>query len=191
MKGRPYYRAQPAGEETVMHGNPAPRAPRIQIDVPLGTPYREIQDSILRQAWELAATQLRAAVALGITPETVSRNLRRSKANQDIRTSADRITEDTYPAPGNGIRRGRAVTESADEPLRLRLELEKSPAANQTVSFDPKPGNVVCPTDLCSVTASAAEDHHASPRPGEIGELRADEESAVLGSEDDIGPKSF
>ena len=75
MNGRPHDRAQPAGESAVMHGDLAPRAPRIRIDVPLGTPYREIRDSILRQAWELAGTQLRAAIALGITPETVSRTL--------------------------------------------------------------------------------------------------------------------
>lgn len=54
---------------------PAPL--RIQIDVPLGTSYLEIQASIFRQAWQLAGTQLRAAVALGITPDTISRVLKR------------------------------------------------------------------------------------------------------------------
>jgi len=56
----------------------APEArPRIRIDVPLGTSYREMQASIFRQAWELAGTQLRAAFALGVTPDTISRVLRR------------------------------------------------------------------------------------------------------------------
>jgi hypothetical protein len=58
-------------------GGQAP-PPRIQIDVPLGTSYQEIQVSIFRQAYQLAGTQLRAAIALGITPDTVSRVLRRS-----------------------------------------------------------------------------------------------------------------
>jgi hypothetical protein len=49
---------------------------RIRIDVPMGTSYLEIQASIFRQAWQLAGTQLRAAIALGITPETISRALR-------------------------------------------------------------------------------------------------------------------
>lgn len=51
--------------------------PRICIDVPLGTSYLEIRESIFRQAWQIAGTQLRAAVALGITPDTISRVLRR------------------------------------------------------------------------------------------------------------------
>ncbi len=56
----------------------APQAPlRICIDVPLGTSYREMQVRIFRQAWELAGTQLRAAFALGVTPDTISRVLRR------------------------------------------------------------------------------------------------------------------
>jgi hypothetical protein len=47
------------------------------LDVPMGTSCMEIQESIFRQAWQLAGTQLRAAIALGITPETFSRFLRR------------------------------------------------------------------------------------------------------------------
>lgn len=54
-----------------------PKPARIRIDVPMGTSYLEIQASILHQAWQLAGTQLRAAIALGITPETISRVLRR------------------------------------------------------------------------------------------------------------------
>lgn len=52
-------------------------APRIRIDVPMGTSYLEIQESIFRQTWQFAGTQLRAAIALGITPDTISRVLRR------------------------------------------------------------------------------------------------------------------
>ena len=59
-------------------GECPPQEPaRIRIDVPIGTPYWEIQASIFRQAWQMTGTQLRAAIALGITPETISRVLRR------------------------------------------------------------------------------------------------------------------
>ena len=59
-------------------GEGAPQEPsRIRLDVPMGTSYCEIQESIFRQAWQLAGTQLRAAIGLGITPETISRVLRR------------------------------------------------------------------------------------------------------------------
>ena len=54
-----------------------PASARLHLDVPLGTTYYEIQEMIFRQAWQLAGTQLRAAVALGITPDTISRFLRR------------------------------------------------------------------------------------------------------------------
>ena len=58
---------------------PRPGQPAsIRIDVPMGTSYQEIQESIFRQAYQAAGTQLRAAIALGITPETVSRVLRRA-----------------------------------------------------------------------------------------------------------------
>ncbi|MGA3323172.1 MAG: hypothetical protein ABSF45_01760 [Terriglobia bacterium] len=60
-----------AGESTLQ------KAARIRLDVPMGTSYMKIQENIFRQAWQLAGTQLRAAIALGITPETVSRFLRR------------------------------------------------------------------------------------------------------------------
>jgi hypothetical protein len=67
--------------------------PRIQIDVPMGTSYQEIQESIFRQAWQLAGTQLRAAIALGITPDTLSRVLRRS----DRRKFACPQVPETWP----------------------------------------------------------------------------------------------
>ena len=54
-----------------------PEPPRIRIDVPMGTSHQEIQESIFHQVYQLAGTQLRAAIALGITPDTVSRVLRR------------------------------------------------------------------------------------------------------------------
>lgn len=64
---------------------------RIRIDVPMGTPLREIKELLFRQAYQLAGTQLRAAIALGITPETVSRVLRRAKkrTGRDGAGSAD------------------------------------------------------------------------------------------------------
>jgi hypothetical protein len=73
----------PAGHPTMGDKKSEPSADnrssnqhRIRIDVPMGTSYLEIQASIFRQAWQLAGTQLRAAIALGITPETISRALR-------------------------------------------------------------------------------------------------------------------
>lgn len=62
----------------VARGDSTPQEPpRIHLDVPMGTSYREIQEIIFRQAWQLAGTQLRAAIALAITPDTLSRFLRR------------------------------------------------------------------------------------------------------------------
>src|SRR5208283_2596303 len=59
-------------------GEGSPQEPaRMRIDVPIGTSYLEIQASIFRQAWQLTGTQLRAAIALDITPDTISRVLRR------------------------------------------------------------------------------------------------------------------
>src|SRR5580692_3444622 len=70
---------------------PRPGQPaRIRIDVPMGTSYQEVQESIFRQAYRVAGTQLRAAIALGITPETVSRVLRRA-ARRGI--SRDQVSE--------------------------------------------------------------------------------------------------
>jgi hypothetical protein len=57
--------------------------PRIQIDVPLDTPYAEIQERVFREAWRLAGTQLRAAWALGITPETISRFLKKCERKRE------------------------------------------------------------------------------------------------------------
>jgi hypothetical protein len=81
-------RGQQAGENAAMSENTPQTPPRIRIDVPLGTPYQVIRDSVLRQAWQLAGTQLRAAIALGIRPETVSRNLRRAERNRAERNRA-------------------------------------------------------------------------------------------------------
>jgi len=65
------------GQISRASGDACQERPRIRIDVPLGTSYLEIQASIFRQAWQLAGTQLRAAVALGLTPDTISRVLKR------------------------------------------------------------------------------------------------------------------
>jgi hypothetical protein len=78
---------QQTGETAAMNGNTPQRPPRIRIDVTLETLYQEIRNSVLRQAWQLAGTQLRAAVALGIRPETVSRNLRRAERDRAIGSS--------------------------------------------------------------------------------------------------------
>jgi hypothetical protein len=75
-------RSEP-GQEKAASGKSTPQEPpRIRIDVPMGTSYQEIQESIFRQAYQLAGTQLRAAIALGITPDTVSRVLRRRDRNR-------------------------------------------------------------------------------------------------------------
>lgn len=92
---------QAAGRESA-----SPEPPRIRIDVPLGTPYLEIRESILRQAWELAGTQARAAAALGITPETVSRFL--------LRRERERLYA---PRGSGGLARGHASgTRPSGEP---------------------------------------------------------------------------
>lgn len=60
-------------------GESAPQGPpRIRIDVPVAASYLEIQAGFFRHTWRLAGTRLRAALALGITPETISRILPRS-----------------------------------------------------------------------------------------------------------------
>jgi hypothetical protein len=90
-------------------------ASHIYVDVPLGTPYAEIQAMVFRQAWHLAGTQLRAALALGITPETISRVLRRRgevKAGGPVRANCPNA-----PAvSGNG---------EADPPPSARRDLER------------------------------------------------------------------
>jgi len=50
----------------------------------MGTSYQEIQESIFRQVYQLAGTQLRAAIALGITPDTISRVLRRQDRKRTV-----------------------------------------------------------------------------------------------------------
>ena len=48
---------------------------RLQIDCPLPTPLHDIVDMIIAQTVEKCGTQLKAAFALGITPEMISRRL--------------------------------------------------------------------------------------------------------------------
>jgi hypothetical protein len=63
-------------------GEPAPsrqaESRQIRVDVRIGVSLAEIEESIVRQVYELEGTQLQAANALGITPDTVSRIMRRS-----------------------------------------------------------------------------------------------------------------
>lgn len=68
--------------ERFTSGEPAPshqaESPRIRVDIRIGVSFEEIEESIVRQVYELEGTQLRTASALGITPDTVSRIMRRS-----------------------------------------------------------------------------------------------------------------
>jgi len=79
------------------------RTPRIRVQVSIGTSYEEIQESVVRQVYELEGTQFRTAIALGITPETVSRIMRRSD-NRTISSpqvpEAWRVVRLPEPAPG-------------------------------------------------------------------------------------------
>jgi hypothetical protein len=110
--------------------------PRIRIDVPMGTSFYEIQENVFRQAWQLAGTQLRAAVALGITPETLSRFLRRRNrerissprvpeawpvvaVNQPIGPSGNRLIE-----PSNTKCTEEQMNPVIDEPLEDQEELK-------------------------------------------------------------------
>jgi hypothetical protein len=66
----------------------------------MGTPYLEIQAAIFRQVYQYAGTQLRAAIALGITPDTVSRILRRSERRRfaaDSAASPEPMAEEKQP----------------------------------------------------------------------------------------------
>jgi hypothetical protein len=65
----------------------SPTPHRLRLEVPLGTPYREIQEAIFRQACEQAGTQLRAAVALGVHPNTITRILKRAALRRKERTT--------------------------------------------------------------------------------------------------------
>ena len=111
------YRNWPEPEEATPGGallGESP-VPRIQIDVPMGTPYYEIQETIFRQAYELAGTHLRAAIALGITPETISRVLRKS----DRRQAESQTTR--YQAGGhNGLSLEQRVPVNRGEHLKPR-----------------------------------------------------------------------
>lgn len=65
--------------------NTLPDSPRIRLDVPLGTPFREIQMMVFRQAWELAGSQFKAAIALGVCPITIWRHLSQYDRDRLIR----------------------------------------------------------------------------------------------------------
>jgi hypothetical protein len=108
MSEIPTKRNQPdTGKSEISHEASA----RIRIDVPLGTSYQEIRESIIHQAWELAGTQLRAAVALGITPETVSRMLRRTEKPRGNRITGPLAAKGSCgvsPTPGAWTANGTA-----------------------------------------------------------------------------------
>jgi hypothetical protein len=110
--------------------------PWIRIDVPMGTSFYEIQENVFRQAWQLAGTQLRAAVALGITPETLSRFLRRCSrervcssrlpatwpvvaVNQLIGSSRHRVIE-----PSSSKCADEQMNRVIDEPVEVQEELK-------------------------------------------------------------------
>jgi hypothetical protein len=120
MRETPTTQGQQPGANAAMNENSPPAPLRIRIDVPLGTPYQEIRDSVLRQAWRLAGTQLRAAIALGIRPETVSRNLRWAERDRAIASSERRVTSseraslDFQPHVGPVSRRERNGGEPGD-----------------------------------------------------------------------------
>jgi hypothetical protein len=88
-------RSQQEGGTAPGGGAKPPEPPRIQIDVPLGTPYQEIQESIFRQAYRLTGTQLRAAIALGIIPDSVARVMQR----MERRKAGYLRTPEAWPVP--------------------------------------------------------------------------------------------
>jgi hypothetical protein len=140
MSGVNPTRRQQHGEKATMNESSTQTPPHIRIDVPLGTPYLEIRDSILRQAWQLAGTQLRAAIALGITPETVSRNLRRSDRTRSKRYAGSSATDDqmtgsavhpTPPSvdqPADGAVPAKGAVETSPIPAGLGIEMGELPA---------------------------------------------------------------
>ncbi len=92
-----------AGLERGPSANVSLTSHRLRLEVPLGTPFREIQEAIFRQACEQTGTQLRAAAALGVHPNTITRILKRAALRRKERTSF-------------------AKDESPFRPLRLGLE---------------------------------------------------------------------
>ena len=64
------------------NSEPAPshqaNPPKIRVDLRIGVSFDEIEESIVRQVYELEGTQLRTAISLGIRPETVWRIMRRA-----------------------------------------------------------------------------------------------------------------
>ena len=92
---------------------------RIRIDVPMGTSYRDIKEEILRQAYELAGTHLRAAIALGITPETVSRILRRGRKKRTSRDGGEPEVRDLM------AREVGRIEDPADRAARIARRLSR------------------------------------------------------------------
>jgi hypothetical protein len=141
------------GREKGAGGEDTPQEPpRIRIDVPIGTSYLEIQASIFRQAWRLTGTQLRAAIALGITPDTISRVLRRCDRgiNRAIGSSGHRAIDSENEPPGQAIsvdrvsgrsaeqdRTDHRITGSSDQPIsRDGVDHRVNPPPNQAILGD-------------------------------------------------------
>jgi hypothetical protein len=167
--------------------------PRIRIDVPMGTPYQEIQESIFRHVYELAGTQLRAAIALGITPDTVSRILRRAdrkraaypkvpqawpEVNRVIGSSVHRAIESKGQTPDQATRADQVIGRSTDPVIGRsgdRVIGEESGTSDQPISGD-RVNNAKSQSSVALTSSEDAEEEMSpSPFPGDEQELEADD----------------
>lgn len=64
----------------------------ITVSLPLGKHLDDFVSEICWQAWELAGTQLKAAIALGMRPETFSKKLKLKR--EQLARSEERQTND-------------------------------------------------------------------------------------------------
>jgi hypothetical protein len=154
------------GREKGAGGEDTPQEPpRIRIDVPIGTSYLEIQASIFRQAWRLTGTQLRAAIALGITPDTISRVLRRCDRgiNRVIGPSGHQALDSENEPPDQAISVGRLtgrlaeqdktdhrITGSSDQPIsrdRVNNAENQLPVALTPFSEDEESDSLSVPSE--------------------------------------------
>jgi len=79
----------------------------LEIRCPIQTSLADIEDMIVSQVVEKCGTQLKAAYALGITPETISRRLNRHRKklgrlanSNDHETGAGDHASDPLPPGG-------------------------------------------------------------------------------------------
>ncbi len=70
------FRRPPRTPAAPRGNRPTAPVPALQIDVPLGIPYQEIQEAIFLRACRRTGTPLRAAIALGVPRDTVVRVMR-------------------------------------------------------------------------------------------------------------------